>query len=436
MTTRHKTDDVYGISRDLPLNYVSRPSADDRLIENLTRRKHIVIHGSSKQGKTSLRKSCLAETEHIVVQCSNKWDLAGLHEAILKRAGFQITLSTKKTTSGKAKIRATLSASLLGLGGKLRAEKETADADETSQQPLELDPTDVNDIISALLSISFTKYIVLEDFHYLQSDTQKDFAVSLKAFHEASDFCFIIIGVWLEENRLIVYNGDLTGRIVSVNADKWEPDELLEVIEKGAKLLNVEFSTNLKHHLLSEAHSSVYIVQEACRQVCLNSKVFQTELTTRSLGADMEAGALIETIVAEQNARYRSFIVQYSDGFQDSELRMYRWILTAVLLCAPNEIQRGLTYPQIRKTIQALHPAGATLNLGNLTIALQSVAALQVKKNIKPIILDYDETNRRLSVVDLGFIIWLAKQDKRELLETSGHDAAGVQKILQEHRRA
>ena len=80
----HKTADVYGISRDLPLNYVSRKTADEALVDNLTRDKHLVIFGSSKQGKTSLRKHCLKDSDYIVVHCSNSWSLDDLHSAILK----------------------------------------------------------------------------------------------------------------------------------------------------------------------------------------------------------------------------------------------------------------------------------------------------------------------------------------------------------------
>jgi hypothetical protein len=44
------------------------------------------------------------------------------------------------------------------------------------------------------------------------------------------------------------------------------------------------------------------------------------------------------------------------------------------------------------------------------------VASLQVgKMAIKPIILNYDETNRRLSVVDRSFLIWIQHQDRDEL---------------------
>ena len=51
---KHKASDVYGIGRDLPLNYVSRNTVDELLVNSLTRDKHLVIYGSSKQGKTSL----------------------------------------------------------------------------------------------------------------------------------------------------------------------------------------------------------------------------------------------------------------------------------------------------------------------------------------------------------------------------------------------
>ena len=71
----------------------------------------------------------------------------------------------------------------------------------------------------------------------------------------------------------------------------------------------------------------------------------------------------------------------------------------------------------MRDILREHHPEGAALNLGNLTQALQSAASLQVKKDIKPIVLDYDQTNLKLSVVDRGFLIWLANQDRKDLLE-------------------
>lgn len=197
---QYKTSEVFGISRDLPLNYVTRQDVDASLVENLTRDKHLVIYGSSKQGKTSLRKHCLQENDYIVVQCSNKWSLAELHAAILKQAGYEVTQSTTRTVTGKNRILAKLAATVWGSGMEVEGEKEDERSNSVTKQPLELDPEDVNDIIRAL--DKFKRIIVLEDFHYLNIDTQKDFSVALKAFHEKSDLCFMIVGVWLEEGRL------------------------------------------------------------------------------------------------------------------------------------------------------------------------------------------------------------------------------------------
>ena len=200
----HRTDDVFGISRDLPLNYQERETADRVLVDSLTRNRHIVIYGSSKQGKTSLRKHCLNLEDYITVHCSNKWQLGDLHAAILKKCGYEITLSNNRSSAGKQKIFASLTAGFLGAraSGGAEAERELRQATETA--PLEIAPEDVNDIISALNKINFTKYIVLEDFHYLPIETQKDFAVALKAFHENSRLCFLVhpANAYLELCRL------------------------------------------------------------------------------------------------------------------------------------------------------------------------------------------------------------------------------------------
>ena len=74
----------------------------------------------------------------------------------------------------------------------------------------------------------------------------------------------------------------------------------------------------------------------------------------------------------------------------------------------------------MRTEIETHHPEGEDLNPGNLTQALQSVGSLQSKIDIKPFILDYDQSNKRLTIVDRGFLIWLANQDRRGLLEQAG----------------
>ncbi|MBY6073416.1 hypothetical protein KUV35_19100 [Marinobacter salsuginis] len=416
------TDQVFGISRALPLNYVPRAYVDEKFINCLAREKHLVIYGSSKQGKTSLRKHCLSENDYIVVHCSNKWELEHLNEAILKQAGYEITLSSEKASSGSRKIFATIKTSLLGSGASGGAAHTKTDSIKDTTAPLELDPCDVNDIIKALNSIEFNKYIILEDFHYLTTEAQTDFSVALKAFHENSSLCFIIIGVWLEENRLTVFNGDLTGRVLSINADRWDEEDLKEVIRLGEELLHITFENNFKRYILNNCFDSVHIIQEACRQCCEEEGIFSTQLTDEpiEIGKGISPRDLIKKVVNEQGGRFNSFLNQFSEGFQSTELEMFRWLLFPIITAPIKILSNGIKQSSIRRELMAIHPRGSELNPGNVTQALQSCSSLQVKKDIKPIILDYDQTNLSLSVVDKSFLIWLENQDKDSLLQAIG----------------
>lgn len=424
----YSVDEVFGITRELPLNYVQRSAVDDKLKSELKAGHHVVIYGSSKQGKTSLRKHCMRPEHYILVQCSNKSDMGELHANILKRAGFEITQSNKKSLSGRSKVfatfKGTLKAAFLGQSASTEAsagaESERVEGSEKVTLPLELDIDDVNDVIAALKSINFSKWIVLEDFHYLPYEIQRDFSIELKAFHESSSITFIVVGVWLEDNRLIVYNGDLTGRVISVNADRWEQKDLHQVISDGGALLNVSFEPEFARQLVDLSQESVYVVQETCRRACLAEDVRETCTTMVHVGERIDVQGLVKSVVDQQSARYEGFLTNFADGFQDTELEMHKWLLYPILTADLEHLRSGLKYREIRASLVEAHPRKAELNPGNITQSLQSSASLQVKKNIMPIIVDYDQSSKTLHVVDKGFLIWLQHQDSLELLDNVG----------------
>lgn len=414
----YKTDEVYGINREIPLNYIKRDGVDNLLEDSLERSKHIVIFGGSKQGKTCLRKKCIPLEKCIIVQCSNKFNLDDLNANILKQTGYELTQSTKKTASGKNKVTLSAGAKIMAMfSANAGMEIENSDSNEVNKAPIEIDMGDVNDIILALNQVNFDKYIILEDFHYLRQEVQVEFSFELKAFHENSKYCFVIVGVWSDENRITVYNGDLTSRVISVNADKWSEQQLLDVINRGEELLNVEFSAKVKREIVSSSLDNVYVVQEACLSMCREENITETQNEHKFLNINLDGRELVKAIVNQQSGRYVSFLINFAEGFQDTNLQMHKWLLYPVLKTNIDKLERGLIYSEIRTSIKSHHPRGDNLNLGNLTQALKSVTQLEVGKNIRPIILDYDDTNLRLNIVDRGFLIWLKYQDRNNLLE-------------------
>lgn len=361
----HTVDEVFGVSRDLPLNYVTRESVDTKFIESLSRGSHLVIYGTSKQGKTSLRKYCLKDCDYDVVSCQNRWSLAEAHAAILKECGYSVRQSTSKTVTGSNKITATFE----GKGGiPLLAEAKGSGAYEHQKTKtttdvttsLELDPSDVNDIIRALKGIQYSRFMVLEDFHYLPDETQRDMAFSLKAFHEKSKITFVVVGVWREENRLITFNGDLTDRVFAVDVDAWTATSLTEVIQTGEQLLNVEFAEAFVKDLLHGCFDSVHIVQEVCRRCLRNEGVFHTRDEPRHVGEDVSVSELIKIVVDEQGGRFNGFLMNFADGFQQTDLEMPKWIIYALLNSTIDQLRDGLRLrPRFRS-----HDVGRRLRFG------------------------------------------------------------------------
>ncbi|WP_087115054.1 hypothetical protein [Micrococcus luteus] len=418
----YSRDEVFGVSRTLPRNYVVRSKVDGELLDALQADQHIVVHGSSKQGKTSLRKKNLKPEDYIVITCINKWTLAQLNSAILKAAGFTIESSTTRAVSGEMKILARIEATVKGVISNLKGSGETSythgTKTETRYESMEVDPSDVNDIVDCLDEIDSPKLIVLEDFHYLPPETQVDFAIALKAFHEDSDYLFMVVGVWKDDNRLILLNGDLSGRVVSINADAWTNEELSSAIRDGQDLLNIKFEDTFISDLVSRSFESIYIVQECCRQACKDAGVDETLDACRTVRGNPQE--LVQRAVDLHSARYLSFISDFAGGHQSTTLEMHKYILGIVLMSEISDLESGMRYTDIRKKIDAIHPE-SPINQGNITQALRSTGSLQGSRlNIKPIILDYDESTKRLNIVDRSFLIWLANQDRSSLLEHAG----------------
>ena len=266
-------------------------------------------------------------------------------------------------------------------------------------------------------------------------------------YFDNSTFVFIIVGVWLEENRLTVYNGDLAGRIVSINADDWKEEDLTKVIEIGTSLLNVRFAEEWIYSIIEESFNNVFFVQESCYRLCKAVGIKGTVITDSikkpnkgyfddnddyvDISDDNDnrfylhkdsanLKSIITKISAEHSGRYKAFLIHFSDEICGTEHEIYKWILYCLLNAEGDELGVGLSLDKIIQIINDKHPKRQELSIKDLIRVLKSCSDIQTKKNIKPNIIDYDETEEKLNVVDKGFIIWLEHQEKKNLLLSLG----------------
>lgn len=236
---------------------------------------------------------------------------------------------------------------------------------------------------------------------------QKEFANDLKAFYERSDVSFIIVGVWLEANRLIVYNGDLAHRLTSIPADTWSQDELLAVVRAGEPLMNAQFSDDVASDLVARAQLNVGQLQEALRQMFLNRNIFATTDELTVFDDPAEVRAAYEYVAEQLAGRYANSINKFSEGLRDQKLHMYKWVMHAVISAPPAERRAGLKAMDIVRHVQANHPQGSSIYPNNVHNALGNVGKVQSHAEITPIIFDFDLAHQRLTVVDNGFHVYL-----------------------------
>ncbi|HGM4930324.1 hypothetical protein [Serratia marcescens] len=402
--------EIFQTSRDLPKNYIERPHVDDVFIETLLQKNHIVIYGSSKQGKTSLRKMHVEENDAVVITCLHNWSIGDLQLAILKKVGFSIEDSSSLKKDGSIKLK-------FKIPGIAEIETGAGISKENKHKDYAINANDTNDVIDIINSVGFKKHIILEEFHYLPVQTQRDFSITLKAYHELSKVCFIIIGVWLENDRITSDNGDLTGRVKSINADLWTPNDLNKLFIKSEIILNITFDEKFKRNLIAKANGNVFLVQKICLKACQLSNVHFAQENKKTVGTNISLDDEIKEELDMQNARFRRFILEFSKGYGPTDLNLYKWILYALLKVERKVLESSLYEKIIRATIKEAHPHKAKVTTGKLAMALAKSVELQSKNNIKPIIFEYDENKTKIKIVDKYFIMWRDYQELDELYE-------------------
>ena len=125
--------------------------------------------------------------------------------------------------------------------------------------PINLElPQHVADLLQRVRS---RKWIILENFHYLNDDIQKQFAFDLRAFQELG-VRFVILGVWREKNRMAQFNGDLLDRVIEVPVEPWKKDDFRREVKAGAEHLSIVVADAIVEQAIESSFSSIGVFQE------------------------------------------------------------------------------------------------------------------------------------------------------------------------------
>ena len=398
----YSVDTVFGMRRGDTHHYIQRLGVDNAFITHLIGDRHLCIYGSSKQGKTALRKKHISDSQCLVVVCDRSWTSTDVFAALLRTAGYQIERDA--SAPNKCLVR------LPGSG----------------DTKINVDLNDAQDFIGVLEARFKGRYLIIEEFHYLSEESQRDIAYKLKALHEVTrHYLFIVVGVWLESNRLVHLNGDLVGRVSPINADMWADDDLIHVITEGERKLNIRFPTGFAAKLVAKSCGSVYLVREACRRACEIVGVYGRVEITRPIDQTLNVRAILKEVASDgidyQGQLLSMFAISANEVYAvEQEQNLKEWVLRALVCSTGADMRKGITVRKLRSLIQQKHPQHYHPSEGQIERMLKAMLSRHLAAGQS--LFDYDRQEKCVRCVDKGFILWRmgTNEDRIEHLIAEG----------------
>ena len=418
-----QTNQVYGVSNDLIDTYIERPFVDETFTRGLQKNKHIIVYGASKQGKTSLINKHLTERDYVKVNCSPTSSTLDIYNSIARQLDIEILESQEVTTTvgGEAKVGLKAKIRIPFFGGADAETEATASTEKEngkSFRVIDYNLALAQDLSELLRSLNFNKRVILENFHYLSEDVQKQLAIDLRIF-EDYNILFIVLGIWREKNRLAQFNGDLIDRVIEVPVEPWEREDLKKIVEVGLSLLNTTFS-NVVDYIIDSCFDSVGVFQEICKESCYAAGVNETSPMLVEITKD-NVDAAIDKKLKDYSSRHtrclESFIEQKTRSSQEVPLYIPYYFVKVLFEEKIEDIIKGLKRKSLQEKIKAIHHRPDDVRPSDMGYFLKNLVASQISKGILPPIFDYDNSTSSIKIIDSTFYFFIKNCNREEVID-------------------
>lgn len=417
------TNQVYGVSNELIDTYIERKNVDEAFTKGLQKNKHIIVYGASKQGKTSLTNKHLSETDYIKVNCSPTASTLDIYNSIARQLDVEILEAKEITTTigGEAKIGLKAKVRIPFFGG-VDAKTETSvnkeNETEKSYKVIDFNFALAQDLSELLRNVKFDKRIILENFHYLNEEVQKQLAIDLRIF-EDYNILFIILGIWREKNRLAQFNGDLVDRLIEVPVEPWEKDDLKRIVIEGLPLLNVSLDS-VVDYIIDSCFDSVGVFQEICKESCYVAGVNETQDVRVEISIKNVDDAIRKKLEDYSSRHIRcleSFIEQKARSSQETPLYIPYYFVIVLFQETMDNIIQGLKRKPLQEQIKNLHHRPDDVRPSDMGYFLRNLVSSQISKGISPPIFDYDNSTSSIKIIDSTFYFYIKNCEREEVID-------------------
>lgn len=371
----------------------------------------ISLSGPSKSGKTVFVEKVLGRDNLIQVtgagvdSARKLWDrvfdIIGTPTVVKKseQSGSQIGVSGK--AGGGIKFIATATGEVGASGVCSNGQGRT---EEYAPDHLQL----------LIREVGGTDFVVfIDDFHYIPKEIQMEISNQIKEAIRGG-VKFICASVPYHSDDVIRANSDLRGRMVKIDFDYWNKDELKKIAEKGFEALNTMLSAAAVEALASEAAGSPQLMQSLCLNTC-----FEVDLRERLANFRLidDVRFVLKKVCSRTALMtdYSSTVDKMKDGpktrgmdrksyvlCDQTASDVYPIILKAI---AANPPQLTIRYPQLLARIASLCSASPPSG-SSITGACAHMSQIANDSENKAII-EWDSENDVLDVRDPYLLFYL-----------------------------
>lgn len=284
----------------------------------------IAISGGSKTGKTVLYRKVVPEDKLVELSGAQINSVEDFWQQIAENLRIpdelsmayssQESKSGKVTASGKTSIWTMLTATISGEFGKGTSRGENITKKIMRNNTL---------VLKALIKGDFV--LVIDDFHYINLETQLYLSRILKA-ELFNGLKVILLTLPHRADDAIKRNPDLIGRTVFINLLPWTKEELEQIARKGFDLLQVAIPDEQIAHIVQESALSPQLMQENCYNLAIRIKEEQEEISM-----DAVHSAFGDTVEAYQH--YKENVQRMCAGPTKGRSRRKEYLLKNGLHC-------------------------------------------------------------------------------------------------------
>jgi hypothetical protein len=394
--------DVFGMSNViLPDSYVDRGALDAAMGRLLKRRVHVAIRGASKSGKSWLRQKLIPEA--LTVQCRLGYEVVDVYRDALSQLDIKFVVEEASKGSFKGVVEATGTVGselMLKIGGKLGAELNS----EESKKLIGVGK-DINDIrFIAQLLMASGRRLVIEDVHYMSTESREDLAFDLKALWDYG--CFVVlVGVWGDANMFIHLNTDLAGRVEELTID-WQPDDLRKIMEKGGSALGLDFSRALQNQIIIDSFGNAGLLQRLVLRTLEEAEI-EHEVHPAVVFDRQDCYTTAAMAVADQlNGVYQRFSERVASGIRtrNDATGIYAHTLAVIIEESSDaDHMSGIPADHIyQKAVKRQH----RIQKSNLKAILRKIDGLQCDEHGRGLVVTYENNDEKVLNVDRQLLFY------------------------------